>query len=104
MQDLGRSLVGDSKNEGTCAHARRFLVAPRENRGAGSVRNREGIAEVLLSISQSVKWQRMERTVRHDDEVLPLEKRAQRRDEFAVKSVEVTMRGTQKRPFESPDI
>src|SRR5712664_735828 len=104
MQDLGSSLVGDSKNKRTRAHARRFLVAPGENRGAGSVGNREGIAEVLLSISQSVKWQEMERTVRHHNEVLPVEKRAERCDEFAVKSFQMTMRGTQERLFESPDV
>src|SRR5258708_32409276 len=46
----------------------------------------------------------MERTVRHDNEVLPLEKWTQWCDEFAVKSFQVAMRGTQKRLFESPDI
>src|SRR5712664_4611826 len=104
MQDLGRSLVGDSKNKRTGAQARRFFLTPGENRGTGSVGNREGIAEVLLSISQCVEWQEMERTVRHDNEVLPVEKRAERRDEFAVKSFQMTMRGTQERLFESPDV
>src|SRR5712664_1338047 len=104
MQDLGRSLVGDSKNKRTGAHARRFLLTPGENRGTGSVGNREGITQVLFAISQSVEWQEMERTVRHDNEVLPLEQRAERCDEFAVKSFQMTMRGTQKRLFESPDI
>src|SRR5260370_23548018 len=104
MKDLGRSLVGDSKNKRTGAHARRFFLTPGQRRGAGSVGNREGSAEVLVSLSQSVKWQKRERTVRHDNEVLLLEKRAQRCDEFAVKSFQTTMRGTQKRLFESPDI
>src|SRR5260370_20756972 len=43
----------------------------------------------------------MERTVRHHNEVLPVEKRAQRCDEFAVKRFQMTMRGTQKRLLES---
>src|SRR6266478_6010185 len=37
LQDLGRSLVGDSKNERTCGRAGRFLLAPAENRGTGRV-------------------------------------------------------------------
>src|SRR5258707_289349 len=60
LQDLGRSLVGDSKNERTCARARWFLLTPAENRGTGRVGNREGIAEILFRISQRMERQKME--------------------------------------------
>jgi len=104
LQDLGRSLVGDSKNEGARAFARRFLLAPGENRGTGSVRNREGIAEILFPISQSVERQEMKRAVGHDNKVLSLEKWAQRRDELAIERFQMTVRGAQERFFKSPDV
>src|ERR1700694_6032940 len=74
LQDLGRSFVGDSKNERNRAPARRFLLTPAETRATGGVGNREGIAEILFPISQSVERQKMERSVRHNNEVLPLER------------------------------
>src|SRR6266567_3254661 len=95
LKDLGCSLVGDSKNERVHAHARRLLLTPGENRRTGSVRNRERIAEILFSISQSVERQEMKRAVRHDNEVLPLEKWAQRREEFAIERFQVALRCTQ---------
>src|SRR5260370_2307860 len=70
LQDLGRSLVGDSKNEGARAFARRFLLAPGENRGTGSVRNREGIAEILCPISQSVKRHQLKMPAWHYNTLL----------------------------------
>src|SRR5260370_41874446 len=69
LQDLVRSVVGDSKNAGARAFARRFLLAPGENRGTGSVRNREGIAEILVPISQSVERQEMKTALVHDNKV-----------------------------------
>src|SRR4029077_2431030 len=65
---------------------------------------REGIAEILFAISQSVEWQEMERAVRNNNEVLPLEKWAQWRDELAIKRFQMAVRGTQERFFKSPDI
>src|SRR5207302_1976869 len=73
LQDLGRSLVGDSKNEGIFARARRLFLAPGKNRRTGSVGNCVGITEVLFSISQSVERQEMKRAVGHENEVLSLE-------------------------------
>src|SRR3989440_3045800 len=104
LEDLRRALVGDSKNERTCVYARRFLLAPGENRRAGSVGNRKCVAEILFPISQSVECQEMKRTVGHDNKVLALEKWAQRCDKFAVESFQMTMRGTQKRFRKSLDI
>ena len=49
----------------------------------------------IFAVSQSVKWQEMERAVGHDNEVLPLEKWAQRRDEFAIERFQMAERGTQ---------
>jgi hypothetical protein len=46
----------------------------------------------------------MERAMRNDDEVLPLEKWAQRCDELAIESFQMAVRGTQERSFKSPDI
>src|SRR5207249_5888053 len=90
--------------ERTCVYARRFLLAPGENRRAGSVGNRKCVAEILFPISQSVEWQEMKRAGGHDNEVLSLEKWAQRCDEFAVESFQMTMCGTQERFRKSPDI
>src|SRR5712671_6945844 len=104
LQDLGRSFVGDSKNERVSARAGWFLLAPTENRGTGRVGNREGIAEILFAISQSVERQEMERAMRNNNEVLPLEKWAQRRDELAIERFQMTVRGAQERFFKSPDV
>ena len=104
MQDLRRALVGDSKNKRTRARAGRFLLTPGENRGTGSVGNRKGIREILFPVSQSVKWQEMERAVGHDNEVFSLEKWAQRRDELAIERFQMTQGGAQKRFFKPPDI
>src|SRR5260370_40930042 len=46
----------------------------------------------------------MERTVRHDNVMLPVEKWTQWCDEFAVKSFQMTMRGPQERFRKSPDV
>src|SRR5260370_40713727 len=40
----------------------------------------------------------------NDDEMLPLEKWARRRDELAIERVQMTVRGTQERFFKSADI
>src|SRR5260370_7663559 len=95
LKDLGCSLVGDSKNERVHAHARRVLLTPGENRRTRSVRNRERIAEILLSISQSVERQEMKRAVRHDNAMLPLEKLAQRREDFPIAKFQVPLRSPQ---------
>src|SRR5207253_3886447 len=104
LEDLRRSLVGDSKNERTQVCACRFLLTPGENRRTGSVGNREGIAKILFSISQSMEWQKMEEPVGHHNEVPSLEKWSQGCDEFAVESFQMAMGGTQKRFCKSPDI
>src|SRR5690242_15099102 len=46
----------------------------------------------------------MERAVRHKDEMAPLKKHAQRRDQLAVERFQMALRSPQERRFESLDI
>src|SRR5262249_11356262 len=78
-----------------------FLLAQGENRSAGCIRYREGIAQVFVAILQSMKGQKMERAVRHEDKMVSLKKRAQRRNQFTVKRFQMALGRPQERLFES---
>src|SRR5580765_2152853 len=101
---MWRPLVRDSKYKGCGTRARCFFLTHSENRRTGGVGNSEGIAEIFFTVSKSMERQEMERTVRHNSEVRPLKKRAQRCDKFGVERFQMTVRGTQKWCFKSSDI
>src|SRR6266849_7829026 len=51
-----------------------------------------------------MEWQVVQRTVGHNNEVLPFQQRAKWSDEFAVERFEVALRGAQERFLKPPDV
>src|SRR4029077_6227009 len=68
-EDVRRAVVRDSQNQRILIAARQFLFAKRKDRSAWRVGNGVVVAKVFVAAAQSVKREKMQRTMRYEDQV-----------------------------------
>lgn len=98
-EDVRRTLVGDAHDQrGFCvvvtASGGLFLAESKDG-GAGCIGDGVRVAEIGVAIFEGMKGKKVKRPVGDEDQMLGVEMRTQRRDQFGVKSFEMALGGEQ---------
>jgi len=97
MQDVWGTVIGDSHHQGVAHLAVRFFLAKGKDGGARRVGDGVRVAEVFLSVSQGMKWKKVQRAMWHEDQMLGLEVLSDGSHKFCVERRQVPLsRGEQR--------
>lgn len=99
-ENLRSAVIREAEDEGAAGGGLRLFLADGEDRGAGSVGDGVGIAEIGVAGFEGMKRKKVKRAVRYKDEMFGVEMGSERSDQFGIESFEMALGGLEKRSGE----